>query len=83
MRLSLPELQLEMVASNAVRNLLRREADIAVRMVQPEKATVIVRRVGKVVLRACAHQDYLRRRGLPCTSASRSAQPRTHRWRPQ
>lgn len=65
MRLSLPDVQVELVASNAVSNLLRREADIAVRMVQPEQATVIARRVGKVALRACAHQDYLRRRGMP------------------
>ena len=65
MRLSLPDVQVELVASNAVSNLLRREADIAVRMVQPEQATVIARRVGKVTLRACAHQDYLRRRGIP------------------
>ena len=65
MRLVLPEVQVELVASNSVSNLLRREADIAVRMVQPEQATVIARRVGKVLLRACAHQDYLRRRGVP------------------
>ncbi|MBM3363149.1 MAG: LysR family transcriptional regulator [Betaproteobacteria bacterium] len=65
MRLTLPEVQVELVASNAVSNLLRREADIAVRMVQAEQATIIARRVGKVALRACAHQDYLRRRGLP------------------
>jgi DNA-binding transcriptional LysR family regulator len=65
MRRSLPDVQVELVASNAVSNLLRREADIAVRMVQPEQATVIARRVGKVALRACAHQDYLRRRGVP------------------
>lgn len=65
MRLSLPEVQVELVASNAVSNLLRREADIAVRMVPPEQATLIARRVGKVVLGACAHQDYLRRRGMP------------------
>ena len=65
MRLTLPEIQVELVASNAVSNLLRREADIAVRMVQPEQATVIARRVGKVALKACAHQDYLRRRGIP------------------
>jgi DNA-binding transcriptional LysR family regulator len=55
----------ELVSSNAVSNLLRREADIAVRMVQPKQATVIAKRVGKVALRACAHQDYLRRRGIP------------------
>jgi DNA-binding transcriptional LysR family regulator len=65
MRLSLPDIQVELVASNEVSNLLRREADIAVRMVQPEQASIIARRVGKVTLRACAHQDYLRRRGVP------------------
>jgi len=65
MRVALPEVQVELVASNSVSNLLRREADIAVRMVQPEQTTVVARRVGKVILRACAHQDYLRRRGVP------------------
>jgi len=65
MRLSLPDVQVELVATNQVSNLLRREADIAVRMVQPEQATVIARRVGKVALKACAHQDYLRRHGIP------------------
>jgi DNA-binding transcriptional LysR family regulator len=65
MRVSLPEVQVELVASNAVSNLLRREADIAVRMVPPEQANVIARRVGNVALRACAHQEYLRRRGVP------------------
>ncbi|WP_430398401.1 LysR family transcriptional regulator [Ferrovibrio sp.] len=65
MRQVLPDIQVELVAKNSVSNLLRREADIAVRMVQPEQASIIARRVGKVGLRACAHQDYLRRRGVP------------------
>lgn len=65
MRLALPQVQVELVASNAVSNLLRREADIAVRMVQPDQATLVAKRVGKVSLSACAHQDYLRRRGMP------------------
>ena len=65
MRLILPDIQVELVASNSVNNLLRREADIAVRMVQPEQATLVARRIGKVALRSCAHQDYLRRRGIP------------------
>ena len=46
MRLSLPDVQVELVASNEVSNLLRREADIAVRMVQPQQASIIARRVG-------------------------------------
>lgn len=69
MRLALPEVQVELVSSNAVSNLLRREADIAVRMVQPDQATVIARRVGKVALKACAHPDYLRQRGMPLEPA--------------
>lgn len=65
MRLALPDVQVELVASNAVSNLLRREADIAVRMVQPDQGTLVAKRVGKVSLSACAHHDYLRRRGVP------------------
>ena len=65
MRLALPQVQVALVASNAVSNLLRREADIAVRMVQPDQATLVAKRVGKASLSACAHQDYLRRRGMP------------------
>lgn len=65
MRLTLPQVQIELVASNSVSNLLKREADIAIRMVQPEQATLVARKIGKVAIRACAHQDYLRRRGVP------------------
>ena len=65
MRVALPEVQVDLVASNGVSNLLRREADIALRMVQPDQATLIARRIGKVTLGAYAHRDYLRRRGTP------------------
>ena len=65
MRLALPEVQVELVASNQVSNLLRREADIALRMVQPDQASLVVKRIGKVTLGAYAHRDYLRRRGTP------------------
>ena len=65
LRQELPEVQVELVASNAVSNLLRREADIALRMVQPEQASLVARRIGKVTLGAYAHRDYLRRRGTP------------------
>jgi DNA-binding transcriptional LysR family regulator len=65
MRTALPEVQVELVASNEVSNLLRREADIALRMVQPDQSTVVARRIGNVTLSAYAHRDYLRRRGVP------------------
>src|SRR5690606_23950520 len=57
--------QVELVASNEVTNLLRREADIALRMVRPDQASLVARRIGRVTLSACAHRDYLRRRGTP------------------
>jgi DNA-binding transcriptional LysR family regulator len=65
MRLALPEVQVELVASNEVANLLRREADIALRMVEPKQASLVAKRIGKVTLGAYAHSDYLRRRGTP------------------
>jgi DNA-binding transcriptional LysR family regulator len=65
MRLALPGIQVELVASNAVSNLLRREADIALRMVQPEQADLVARRIGRVTLGTYAHRDYLQRRGTP------------------
>jgi DNA-binding transcriptional LysR family regulator len=65
MRLALPGVQVELVASNAVSNLLRREADIALRMVQPDQGSLVARRIGRVTLGAYAHRDYLARRGTP------------------
>ena len=63
MRLALPEVQVELVSSNQVSNLLRREADIAVRMVRPEQATLIAKKIGAVGIGAYAHQSYLARHG--------------------
>lgn len=65
MRQELPGVQVELVASNQVSNLLRREADIALRMVQPTQASLVARRIAKVTLGPYAHRDYLRRRGTP------------------
>ena len=65
LREALPAVQIELVSSNEVTNLLRREADIAVRMVQPDQSSLVIKRIGQVQLRACAHRDYLRRRGTP------------------
>ena len=64
-----PGIAIEIVASNAVQNLLRREADIAVRMVRPDQGSLIARKVGDVALGAWAHADYLARAGTPRTPA--------------
>ncbi|MBQ0917349.1 LysR family transcriptional regulator [Hydrogenophaga aromaticivorans] len=69
LRQTLPGIQVELVASNAVSNLLRREADIALRMVRPVQASLVARRIGQVGLSACAHRDYLARRGTPAEPA--------------
>ena len=62
---ALPEIEIELVSTNAVSNLLRREADIALRMMRPTQASLIARRIGAVEIGAFAHEDYLRRRGEP------------------
>lgn len=65
MRAALPQLQVELVSSNQLSNLLRREADIALRMVPPDQASLVARRIGKVTAGAYAQREYLRRRGTP------------------
>jgi DNA-binding transcriptional LysR family regulator len=65
LRAELPGVQIELVVSNAVSDLLKREADIAIRMVRPTQGALVARRIGQVSLSACAHRDYLARRGRP------------------
>lgn len=60
-----PQIQLELQATDVVANLLRREADIAVRMVMPEQGSVIARRLGAYKIGAYASRDYVLRRGHP------------------
>jgi DNA-binding transcriptional LysR family regulator len=61
MRLALPGIAIELVSSNQVSNLLRREADIALRMVRPVQGSLVARKIGDVPLGAWAHRDYLAR----------------------
>jgi DNA-binding transcriptional LysR family regulator len=60
-----PGIAIELVASNQLSNLLRREADIAVRMVRPVQATLIAKKLGEIPIVAAAHRDYLARAGTP------------------
>jgi DNA-binding transcriptional LysR family regulator len=60
-----PGIQLELIASNQLTNLLRREADIAVRMVRPEQTSLVAKRLGTLGIGAYAHQSYLQRAGTP------------------
>lgn len=60
-----PGIQIELVASNQLSNLLRREADIALRMVRPAQSSLVARKLGAVRIVAAAHEGYLARAGVP------------------
>jgi DNA-binding transcriptional LysR family regulator len=60
-----PGIEVEIVASNQVENLLRRDADIAVRMVDPSQNELIARKIADLPLVACAAKSYLDRNGRP------------------
>ncbi|MCI5075120.1 LysR family transcriptional regulator [Oricola sp.] len=64
-----PALEIELVASNSVQNLLARDADIAVRMVRPVQNDLIARKVNEMAMGAYARRDYLDRHGTPDTVA--------------
>ncbi len=54
-----PGIQVELVASNGLSNLLRREADIAVRMVRPAQASLVAKKLADLPIVAAAHSRYL------------------------
>jgi DNA-binding transcriptional LysR family regulator len=54
-----PELVIELVLSNKADDLLRREADIAVRMVRPVQQSLVARKLGEIEIVAAAHRSYL------------------------
>ena len=60
-----PALVIELVPSNKVENLLRRDADIAVRMTTPSQDALIAKRVASIAVGLHAHRRYLDRHGTP------------------
>ena len=60
-----PAIALELVPSDSAENLLLREADIAIRMFRPTQLELVTRKLGELAVVACAHRDYLARRGMP------------------
>lgn len=62
-----PGVVLELALSNDVADLLRRDADIAVRMVEPRQQALVATRVGTIRIGLYAHRRYLRRAGTPRT----------------
>ena len=71
-RAEYPAVQVEIVASIAVSDLQRREADIAVRNFRPQEEGLVARKVGEDRARLYATPDYLARLGNPQTAEALS-----------
>ena len=69
------EIQIELVASDRIENLLERDADIALRTARPRQTALVARRLADQPLGLYAHRDYLLARGRPTT-----ANLRQHAW---
>jgi DNA-binding transcriptional LysR family regulator len=67
LRVQHPRLTLELVVSDEIRDLLRRDVDLAVRNVRPTQAGLVARKIGTVTLGLYAHQRYLEAHSVPRT----------------
>lgn len=70
LRAARPELEIELILSNEVDDILRRDADIAVRMVEPAQEALVIKRLGAVTVGLHAHRRYLARAGEPADIAA-------------
>lgn len=64
-----PSIDLELVLSNRNEDLLRRAADIAVRMLRPTQAQLVTKRIGTVGIGLYAHKTYVAAHGVPASLA--------------
>ena len=64
-----PGIVIEIVASNRLENLTRRDADIAIRHVQPDQPDLIARRLADFSAGFFASDSYIAAHGLPHTAA--------------
>lgn len=64
-----PGIAIELVLSDVTQDLLRRDVDIAVRMVPPKQDVLVTRKIGTTALGLFAHRRYLERHGTPRTLA--------------
>ncbi len=68
LRETAPKLEIDIVATNDIRDILRREADIAIRHVRPEQPDLIARLVQDSTAHFYASTSYLDRNGRPKTA---------------
>ncbi|QDZ06182.1 LysR family transcriptional regulator [Sphingomonas panacisoli] len=62
-----PRLVVALSPNNRAEDLLRREADVAVRMVAPQQGSLVARKIGAIELGLFGHADLLTGRALPAT----------------
>jgi DNA-binding transcriptional LysR family regulator len=62
-----PRIDLEILVRNTALNVLRREADVAIRLGRPQQAELVARRVAELTLGLYASRGYLERSGVPRT----------------
>ena len=60
-----PSIALELVLSNRNEDLLRRDADIAVRMARPAQQALLAQRIGDIGIGLYAHESYIAAFGTP------------------
>ena len=60
-----PGIAIELALNNEVEDLLRRDADIAVRMAPPTQEALLAKKVGSARLAFHAHRNYIARHGMP------------------
>ncbi len=64
-----PKVDIELLLSSRQEDLLRRDADIAVRMARPTQNALFARRIGALKMIFHAHRSYLQKHGVPRTMA--------------
>ena len=65
LRLDYPGISIDLVPTDSTENLLFREADIALRMYQPEQVELVAKKLGELQFGIYAARDYLERAGRP------------------
>jgi DNA-binding transcriptional LysR family regulator len=60
-----PGIEIQIIASNSINDLMRREADIAIRHVRPTEPDLVARRTADVFVEIYAATEFLERRGRP------------------
>lgn len=64
-----PDVAIELTLSSRQEDLLRREADIAVRMARPVQGALLARRIGVARVGLFAHRRFIEAHGVPTTFA--------------